>query len=1122
MPHDPQVRSLARRVLELERKALKQKQPSLGHSTVEGGALQVSRGSDGVLTMIVGRQFDGTNTASVVVGPTPPKPVVPLVTPSPSALVVYWDGTYDTALAAPMDFTRVTVHAEPSATFTTPNPLDQTHIVGEFTSATGGEIVAALPYEEHIVYLVSWSQAGNHSVASDVATGTPSVIDVGDISEEIEAALAAGHQALADAATAQAAADNAAAVGAAAQADADQAVLDAAAAQAAANAAQTTANGMSRINYGTSAPTASTPGTPGDIFWVRSGNQIVGQYLCTAGTDTGSGNTWVEQALTNATIATLDAAKITTGTLDADRIAADSITSAKIAANTITAADIAANTITAAQIAANTITAAQIAANTISAAQIAANTITAAQIAADTITATQIAAGAVTASEIAANAVTAEKILANAIAANHISVGAVTSAAIDADAINGKTITGALFRSAASGRRVELSTAGFRQYASDGETVIISIGDTNKFTGDMDATSIQIQDQLALRGTNNVFAKGSKVVMQSGQSAPNVPPTLSVFYQETTGPGLFGFSTNGAHLDPSEGSPSFGSSLFGVGSLSATGAKKYTWPNTVIDPNGDARSEWVVDEYTRIYTTAARAVTISSHWQPGEHYPEGIYLKCYDDSVMNSSGTVAPTEVASMRVNGFDWNADYALGRCFAASPATTYRSHFSYAFASKNSSGTAWSMFVSALTPSGTTFSTFKSLNIPSFPRASEDEELVGVTSGSSTRMAFHGAEQWVWVIHTSKWNYVYSETGTRLTDLEFPPAITNAHTVFTIGDLFLNSFSGFRTMPLMTQNFRMTRYSDITWSGDGTSSDPAAVWWSGYRWRNKTTEATMRQTPVSPIVNVLMKKRAFLSVNSSSIPAPAAGVGATRSTSDDIWTFRYYLGKGTSQPADAAMWLQTFQPTDMATSVTLTASPVTSGTSLSTAYTSFVGSTPAEISGSDLSHDGLPKLRMTGDGSVRIETLDLRRLEPRVSGYMSADAVIGSGSFYTLGGWVADTLVDSGRPGHLTFTYSVGEFTIPQDGYYRVDCYVPFQGGGGSARILSIFIDGVERHRSTISPVALTGTSVFFEGNLTNGQKVSFRAYQDSGSNMTIPWSYDGTTKLSHFAIRRMSDRY
>ncbi|WP_157601806.1 hypothetical protein [Promicromonospora kroppenstedtii] len=65
----------------------------------------------------------------------------------------------------------------------------------------------------------------------------------------------------------------------------DEAVTDAIAeAQSDADAAQLTADGKNTITYGSAAPTSTTPGRPGDIFWVRSGSTITAQYLCTVGT----------------------------------------------------------------------------------------------------------------------------------------------------------------------------------------------------------------------------------------------------------------------------------------------------------------------------------------------------------------------------------------------------------------------------------------------------------------------------------------------------------------------------------------------------------------------------------------------------------------------------------------------------------------------------------------------------------------------------------------------------------------------------------------------------------------------------------------------------------------------
>lgn len=90
---------------------------------------------------------------------------------------------------------------------------------------------------------------------------------------------------------------------------------------------------------------------------------------------------------------------------------------------------------------------------------ISAGAVTATQIAAGAVTAGAIAAGSITTAKLDASAVTADKIAASAITADKIAANAITATKLSADAIDGKTITGASLRTAASGARVELGSA---------------------------------------------------------------------------------------------------------------------------------------------------------------------------------------------------------------------------------------------------------------------------------------------------------------------------------------------------------------------------------------------------------------------------------------------------------------------------------------------------------------------------------------------------------------------------------------------------------------------------------------------------------------------------------------
>jgi hypothetical protein len=177
---DPALRALARRIKALEHQARQAKQPTLGFSTMDGGAIQATDGITDTLTMVMGEQYDGTHTAASLSGPTPPTPTMALAQGAPVSLRVYWDGTFAEGDVAPMDWARVTAHIVPLAEYDpeTFTPLDQAHIYGSFESARGGEISATLEAGDYVVILVAWSQSGKFSAPSEPALGTVEAIEV--------------------------------------------------------------------------------------------------------------------------------------------------------------------------------------------------------------------------------------------------------------------------------------------------------------------------------------------------------------------------------------------------------------------------------------------------------------------------------------------------------------------------------------------------------------------------------------------------------------------------------------------------------------------------------------------------------------------------------------------------------------------------------------------------------------------------------------------------------------------------------------------------------------------------------------------------------------------------------
>lgn len=162
-----QTRSLARRVLELEKAKLASKQPTLGFSTIDDGTLTVVD-VDGNLVGMLGKQYDGTFTQVDVNGPTPPKPSAPVATPVADGVVITWDGLYeDPSDVAPMDWVGTDiVHSIDSgfdATVVTPT--------NRFTSAQGGMIFVSTPYgEEHHFRLVTRTTSGKKSTPSEMVS----------------------------------------------------------------------------------------------------------------------------------------------------------------------------------------------------------------------------------------------------------------------------------------------------------------------------------------------------------------------------------------------------------------------------------------------------------------------------------------------------------------------------------------------------------------------------------------------------------------------------------------------------------------------------------------------------------------------------------------------------------------------------------------------------------------------------------------------------------------------------------------------------------------------------------------------------------------------------------------
>lgn len=155
--------------------------PQLAYSSIEDGGSIDSNHDDGRTMAQYGGQFDGSFGAMALIGPTPPTPSTPVVTPITGGLSVRWDGLFTDAMNAPMDFTRIEVHVSTVSGFV---PDSAATLQTTIESPRGGIMTVRLPVGLYYVKFVTRSLSGGAGPSSVQASGTPmdaaSIVDLFD------------------------------------------------------------------------------------------------------------------------------------------------------------------------------------------------------------------------------------------------------------------------------------------------------------------------------------------------------------------------------------------------------------------------------------------------------------------------------------------------------------------------------------------------------------------------------------------------------------------------------------------------------------------------------------------------------------------------------------------------------------------------------------------------------------------------------------------------------------------------------------------------------------------------------------------------------------------------------
>lgn len=586
--------------------------------------------------------------------------------------------------------------------------------------------------------------------------------------------------------------------------------------------------------------------------------------------------------------------------------------------------------------------------------------------------------GTVVAPALAVGIIDSTHIVTDGLDAGVIKFGTMSGDRLESTAIDGMTITGALFRTAADGARVQIDGAGLLQYSATNTLLTRIGGDSNYFSGIVDASQIIVRGGLELYGQDNIFAPNSKVTLRTGAGGSATPPTLNITYeaQSIGSSHLIGFRPLvGYHRSGSEEISV--SEFFGEGRMTNGNnyydLEKFTVPTT----DGGTVTKYAPGGLVRIQTSAGPRTVILTQFADNP-FPAGTYrtihTRVFDDSPMNTSGTGVPLDKAgsSRYWHPFSFFRSSVIGRRFGSDAAYASKC---YCYATLlddvldmytvEVNGDASSAI--AHNKTGFNFATH---------RVHPDERLTGISFGPASKMKLYtidGAnpDAEFWVVNTTHQNIVLDLAGnTRVPELEWPVLPGTTHRVHAHGQTSTNEFLYFAHLT-PSNNYNqpasaLTKYSNWSWKG------VAIRRWYQFAWRGHSSKAPAWYTTPSPMSSIIPVKRARVSMNVPVLPPPEAGVGTTRDQAKDIFGWVYYAGTGASAPSNSFMFMQSSPSGDPTTVTALDLSdfPTTSGVIPVTATTGFPSLSPSKIV-SSAAFGGVPLLEIDGDGNIKAKTL-------------------------------------------------------------------------------------------------------------------------------------------------------
>lgn len=301
------------------------------------------------------------------------------------------------------------------------------------------------------------------------------------------------------------------------------------------------------------------------------------------------------------------------------------------------------------------------------------------------------------------------------------------------------------------------------------------------------------------------------------------------------------------------------------------------------------------------------------------------------------------------------------------------------------------------------------------------------------------------------------------------------------------------------------MYKHTSEVWNPNVVSS----TIWGQQTWYDDV--GTVHETKPGPARSFFYNRRARLKVT---LPPPTNNGGV-----DDPNKVRLYMGRGATQPANAAMWLQGSATLGPVNITTLT----TSGTNPPTVE-GFPGGNAAIIRSDN---DGV---QVKGDGSVRMvsgvigpaggATEQIAVYGPYYYAYVAANVTVANSTDALVAAWTAGDGSETGETGSSGITHSAGVFTVPKAGWYRLNVGLMWAGHATGLREIKIFrgssggafiLYGDSAPGTVVNSITTLDRAMYFAAS---GQ---FRIFgrQESGNAGGLTLLGDSTGKFSYMSI-------